>query len=350
MRAVVTHRAGSMRLMDVPEPADPGPGQVLVRPEAVGICGSDYHFLTGEIITPPQFGPQFPRVQGHEVAARITALGPGCPPGLAIGQRVALFPMAWCGGCYPCTHGRRNACPNFRIIGVHVEGALADYLTIAAEQVFPVADLDAALAAFCEPMSISVHAVERGQVREGEPVVVIGGGPIGQSVALCALERGARVLLMDLIDSRLELARANGAEVVSAAETDAVTAARDWAGTAGPPLVFECVGARVTVRQAVDMVSSAGRVVIVGIGHEEVRLPINAFTEREITILGSTVCTHEDFAEAIRMVGAYREAVARLITHERPLADAVDAIAHAMANPDEVMKLVIRDQRSHASN
>jgi 2-desacetyl-2-hydroxyethyl bacteriochlorophyllide A dehydrogenase len=331
-----------MGLAEVPGPADPGPGQVLVRPEAVGICGSDYHFLTGELVTPPEFGPQFPRVQGHEVAARVAAIGPGCPPGLQVGQRVALFPMAWCGECYACTHGRRNTCPNFRLIGVHVEGALAEYLTIAAEQVFPVADLDAPLAAFCEPMSIAVHAVQRGEVGEGEPVVVIGGGPIGQSVALCALDRGARVMMTDLVASRLDLARENGVEVVNAAEADAVAAARGWAGTAGPPVVFECVGRPATVRQAVDMVSSAGRVVIVGIGHEEVSLPINAFTERELTILGSTVCTHEDFAEAIRIVGAYRDAVARLITHERPLDDTVDAIAYAMANPDQVMKLVIR--------
>jgi 2-desacetyl-2-hydroxyethyl bacteriochlorophyllide A dehydrogenase len=342
MRAVVTHQAGAMSLVDVPEPGEPGPGQVLVRPEAVGICGSDYHFLTGDIVTPPEFGPQFPRIQGHEVAARVAALGPDCPRGLEVDQRVALFPMAWCGECYACTHGRRNACPNFRIIGVHVEGALADYLTISAEHVFPVDDLDAPLAAFCEPMSIAVHAVERGEVAKGEPVVVLGGGPIGQSVAICALDRGARVLLTDLVDSRLELARANGAEVVNAAMADAVAAARDWAGTAGPPAVFECVGVPGTVRQAVDMVSSAGRVVIVGIGHDQVSLPINAFTEREITILGSAVCTPEDFAEAISIVGAHREAVARLITHERPLDDAVDAIAHAMANPNEVMKLVIR--------
>jgi threonine dehydrogenase-like Zn-dependent dehydrogenase len=191
-------------------------------------------------------------------------------------------------------------------------------------------------------MSIAVHAVERGEVGEGESVVVLGGGPIGQSVALCALDRGARVMVTDLVASRLELARANGAEVVNAAEDDAVAAARSWAGPAGPPAVFECVGAPGPVRQAVDMVSPAGRAVIVGIGHEEVRLPINAFTERELSVLGSTVCTHEDFAEAIRIVGTHRKAVARLITHERPLDDAVDAIAHAMANPEEVMKLVIR--------
>lgn len=342
MRAVVTREAGTMRLADVPEPAEPGPGQVLVQPEAVGICGSDYHFFTGEITTPPEFGPQFPRIQGHEVAARVVGLGPDCPPTLQVGQRVALFPMAWCGECYPCTHDRPNACPNFRLIGVHVDGALAEYLTIAADQVFPVAGLDAPQVAFCEPMSIAVHAVERGEVDEGEYVVVIGGGPIGQSVALCARDRGARVLLTDVVAGRLDLARANGAEVVNAAVDDAVTAARDWAGLAGPPVVFECVGTPGPVRQAVDMVSSAGRAVIVGIGHEEVSLPINAFTERELTVLGSTVCTHEDFAEAIRIVGAHQEAVARLITHERSLDDAVDAIAHAMANPDQVMKLVVR--------
>jgi L-gulonate 5-dehydrogenase len=148
--------------------------------------------------------------------------------------------------------------------------------------------------------------------------------------------------MTDLVDSRLELARANGVEVVNAAKHDAVAAARNWAATAGPPIVVECVGAPVTVRQAVDMVSSAGRVVIVGIGHEEVSLPVNAFTERELTVLGSTVCTHEDFGEAIRLVGAHQEAVARLITHERPLEDAAEATAHAMANPHEVMRLVIR--------
>jgi 2-desacetyl-2-hydroxyethyl bacteriochlorophyllide A dehydrogenase len=342
MRAVVTHRAGAIGLAEVPDPAEPGPGQVLVAPEAVGICGSDYHFLTGELVTPPEFGPQFPRIQGHEVAARIEAIGPACPPGLHVGQRVALFPMKWCGECYACTHGRQNACPNFRLIGVHVEGALAEYLTIAADQVFPVTDLDAPPTAFCEPMSIAVHAVERGGVAPGEPVVVLGGGPIGQSVALAALDRGARVLVTDLVARRLELARTNGAEVINAAEADVVDTARRWAGAAGPPAVFECVGMPGPVRQAVDMVSPAGRVVIVGIGHEEVHLPIKVFTEREISVMGSTVCTHEDFAEAIRIVEGNREEVARLITHERSLDDAVDAIAHAMANPGEVMKLVIR--------
>jgi 2-desacetyl-2-hydroxyethyl bacteriochlorophyllide A dehydrogenase len=342
MRAVVTHGAGTMSLTEVPDPAEPGPGQVLVRPEAVGICGSDYHFLTGELVTPPEFGPQFPRIQGHEVAGRIAAIGPACPPDLQVGQRIAVFPMRWCGECYACSHGRQNACPHFRLIGVHVEGALAEHLTIAADQVLPVSGLDAPLTAFCEPMAIAVHAVERGGVAEGEPVVVLGGGPIGQSVALAALDRGARVLVTDLVGGRLELARANGAEVVNAAETDVVAAARRWAGVAGPPAVLECVGTPGTVRQAVDMVSPAGRVVIVGIGHEEVRLPIKAFTDREISVLGSTVCTHEDFAEAIRIVECNREAVARLVTHERSLDDAVGAIAHAMGSPGEVMKLVIR--------
>jgi 2-desacetyl-2-hydroxyethyl bacteriochlorophyllide A dehydrogenase len=342
MRAIVTQAPERMVLTEVPTP-EPGSGQVLVRPEAVGVCGSDYHFLTAELVTPPEFGPQFPRIQGHEVSARIEALGPDCPGRLQVGQRVALFPMTWCGACYACTHGRQNACPNFRLIGVHVEGALADRLVIAADQVFPVSGLPAPLTAFCEPMSIAVHALERGQIVRGEAVVVLGAGPIGQSVAIAALERGARVLMTDLVASRLELGQAAGADVVHASDTEDVVAfARDWAGEEGPPAVLDCIGEPGPIRDAVDMVSSAGRVVIVGIGHKEVRLPVNAFTEREIAVLGSTVCTREDFAEAIAIVERNQEAVSRLITHERPLEETPEAVAHAMANPAEVLKLVIR--------
>lgn len=164
MRAVVTRKAGIMEVGEVADPGQPGAGQVLVRPEAVGICGSDLHFLTGELATPPAFGPQYPRVQGHEFAGVIDALGQGCPPELDVGQRVAVWPLSSCGRCRACRIGRPNACPQFRLVGIHVDGALAERVTVAAGQVFPVGDLEPAVAAFCEPMSIAVHALERGGV------------------------------------------------------------------------------------------------------------------------------------------------------------------------------------------
>src|SRR3954447_23179883 len=127
MRAAVTEGVGSIALLDRAAPPAPGPGEVVVAPEAVGICGSDYHFFLGEL-SEAAGGAQFPRVQGHEVAGRITALGPGCRDELTPGERVALWPLHACGECYPCAVGRPNACDRFRLIGIHLDGGLQQQL------------------------------------------------------------------------------------------------------------------------------------------------------------------------------------------------------------------------------
>jgi threonine dehydrogenase-like Zn-dependent dehydrogenase len=344
MRAVVTRRAGSMEVGDVPDPGEPGAGQVLLRPEAVGICGSDLHFLTGELATPPAFGPQFPRVQGHEFAGVVEAIGPGCPPELALGQRVAVHPLSSCGRCRACRIGRGNACRDFRLVGVHVDGALADRVTVAADQVFGVGDLPPAVAAFCEPMSIAVRALERGVVAEGDRVVVLGAGPIGQAVTIGALDRGAQVLVTDVAAARLVPAAAAGAEVLDAGASDVVGTAGEWSGGDGPAVVVDCTGRPSAIADGVAMVAPAGRVVVVGISHEQVSLPVDAFTRKELDLLGSTVCTAADFAEAVRLVGRHQEQVSGLVTHQAPLTEAPAAIAHAMHHPGEVLKLVIRTE------
>jgi 2-desacetyl-2-hydroxyethyl bacteriochlorophyllide A dehydrogenase len=344
MRAVVTRQAGTMELGEVADPGEPGAGQVLVRPEAVGICGSDLHFLTGELATPPAFGPQYPRVQGHEFAGVVEALGPGCPPELAVGQRVAVHPLSSCGRCRACRIGRGNACPNFRLVGVHVDGALADRVTVAADQVFGVGDLPPAVAAFCEPMSIAVRALERGRVTGEDRVVVLGAGPIGQAVTIGALDRGAQVLITDVAAGRLAPAVAAGADVLDVTGADVVASAREWSDGEGPAVVVDCTGQPAAIADGVAMVAPAGRVVVVGISHQQVALPVNAFTQKELDLLGSTVCTAADFADAVRLVARHRAQVERLVTHQAPLADAPAAVAHALHHPGEVLKLVIRTE------
>jgi 2-desacetyl-2-hydroxyethyl bacteriochlorophyllide A dehydrogenase len=344
MRAVVTRRAGIMEVGEVADPAEPSAGQVLVRPEAVGICGSDLHFLTGELATPPAFGPQYPRVQGHEFAGVIEALGPGCPPEIAVGQRVAVHPLSSCGRCRACRIGRGNACPDFRLVGVHVDGALADRVTVAADQVFGVGDLPPAVAAFCEPMSIAVRALERGRVAGEERVVVLGAGPIGQAVTIGALDRGAEVLITDVAAARLTPAAAAGADVLDVTRADAVASAREWSDGEGPAVVVDCTGQPSAIADGVAMVAPAGRVVVVGISHHQVALPVNAFTQKEIDLLGSTVCAAPDFAEAVRLVARHRAEVERLVTHQAPIAAAPAAVAHALHHPGEVLKLVIRTE------
>ena len=208
---------------------------------------------------------------------------------------------------------------------------------------FGVGDLSARAAAFIEPTSIAVRAVARARIAAGERVLVLGAGPIGQAVCLAARARGASVLLADRLQTRLERARELGADAVLAGSAEEIApAVREWAGAEGPPVVVEAIGVPEAVRGAVEMVSTAGRVVIVGLSDREVSLPIGAFPFRELDVLGTSCCSAAEFAEAVELVRAHREAVEGLITHEFALAEAPAALAHVAEHPAEVMKAVIR--------
>jgi threonine dehydrogenase-like Zn-dependent dehydrogenase len=339
MRAVVTRAKGVMELADVPETGEPGPGQVVVRPEAVGICGSDFHFFLGEL------GSQFPRIQGHEVAGTIEALGPDCAKGLGVGDRVALHPLSSCGSCYPCRVGRGNVCDNFSLVGIHEDGGLQERLRLPEDQVFLTKEPKPAVAAFAEPVSIAVRTVRRAGIEAGEKVAVLGAGPIGQAVCLLARDLGASVLLIDPVGGRLELGEGIGAEVLRWSDREEVVyLTREWSGGEGPEVTVDATGAPDAVRAAVDMAASAGRVVIVGMSHHEVPLRVFSFTEKELDVLGVSCCQGDEFAEAVAFVEAHSAQVERLITHEFPLERAPEALEWAMEHPTEAMKVVIEQE------
>ena len=342
IRAAVTEGAGSMVLRERPAPSAPDHGEVVIRPEAVGICGSDYHFFAGQL-SDAAGGSQFPRVQGHELAGTITALGAGCRAELRVGQRVAVWPLHACGQCYPCGIGRPNACDQLKLTGIHLDGGLQQRLAIGQRQVFPIDVDDPAIAALAEPVSIAVRAVNRAAIQPGEHAVVLGAGPIGQCICLVARERGAEVLVIDLQQSRLALSRRMGAETLHWHGADEVVAfARRWAGPAGPPVAFDATGAAAATAAMVNMVASAGRAVQVGMSNEEAPIRVGSLTEKELDLLGVSCCGAAEFADAVAVVERSGDPLARLISHEFPLAEAPEAIRFAMSNPAEVMKVVIR--------
>ncbi len=343
MRAIVTDGVGVMTVVDRPDPGEPGPGEVLLAPEAVGLCGSDFHFYAGEL-SEAAGGSQFPRVQGHEVAATIVAVGEDCRPELAIGQRVAVYPLRACGDCYPCSVERPNTCDGFELIGIHVDGGLQERLAAPQDQVFPIRIDDPAIAALAEPVSIAVRAVNRAAIRPGERAVVLGAGPIGQAVCVVARERGADVLMIDLLPARLELARAIGADGLLWTSPDEVlVGARCWAGGGGPPVVFDATGVPVAVRAMIEMVASAGRAVQIGMSGDEVTFRLGSLTEKELDLLGVSCCGGGEFGEAVRVVERNASLLEPLITHRFPLERAPDALRFAMSNPNEVMKVVVGD-------
>jgi L-gulonate 5-dehydrogenase len=335
-----------MEVVDVHDPGAPEPGEVVVRLEAVGLCGSDLHYFLGDIGSVPD-SRLYPRIQGHEAAGVVEAVGPDCPAGIEVGQRVALWPLTACGHCYPCRIGRGNACSNISLIGVHRDGALSERLRLPASQVFLVGDQDPAVAALIEPVSIAVRAVVRARMTAGEKAVVFGAGPIGQAVATAAIDRGAAVLLVDLVPSRVERGGATGADVLVLPEgIDVVAAAREWAGHEGPEVVFEATGVPEVARTAVELVSQAGRVVVVGLSSRDAPLRVGELAFKEIDLLGVSCCNADEFAEAAALVARREEALRELITHEFPLRETPAAIEYAIRHPAEVMKIVIRLETS----
>jgi L-gulonate 5-dehydrogenase len=232
---------------------------------------------------------------------------------------------------------------NFSLIGVHEDGGLQELLCIADTQVFPIVGAGPEVAALVEPISIAMRAVHRGRITDGERVVVLGAGPIGQSLLVAAQDRGAQVLLIDLLDDRLETARALGAETArwtTAAEV--VGRAREWSGGDGPQVVIDATGVPAAVEAAVELVTPAGRVVQVGMSGDSVTLRLGSFTEKELDMVGVACCGTGEFAEAVDLTERNAARLTQLVSHEFPLQEAPEALRFAMEHPDEVMKVVIR--------
>lgn len=333
MRQILTIEPHKMELREVPDPIA-GPGEAVVRIERVGLCGSDYHLFVGH-----HPYATYPQTQGHELAGIIESFGPGYDGPLAEGVRVAIEPLLPCGACFACRRGRRNCCSSLRVLGAHVPGGLVDRLAVPVSSLYPVGDLDPELAALCEPISIGVQAVARGGVETGDDVVVLGAGPIGQAALLSAKDRGARVLVADLLPERLDVARRLGADrVVDSGKVDLAVELDAW--TEGAAVVIEATGAPAVVRLGVELTAPSGTLVIVGLSQEEVSLPILEFTRKELSVLGSRNNAGR-FGDAVELVRRTRERVRALITHRHSLEETPAAIAFAVEHPQEVEKVMI---------
>jgi threonine dehydrogenase-like Zn-dependent dehydrogenase len=339
--AAVTRSPGEMVIEDVSDPGRPRTGNVIVRPETVGICGSDFHLFSGDVGALSGARDFYPRIQGHEVSAVIDDPSEDAT-GLNEGDRVAIFPLLPCGTCYPCQAGRANVCIRFRLVGVHLDGGLAERLEVPATSVFATGDLDPDGTAFVEPASVAGHALARGRLRPGEQVVVFGAGPIGLATVLAAVQAGARVLVIDPIEVRRDLAKQLGAErTVWAAPADLLAETGDWTGGDGLSLVIETSGEPGVLPAAVTMVSSAGRVVVVGMSSGAAVIRPGVFPEKEIDVIGSSCATRQDFRRAISLVSANRASLTALFSHHFPLTRTAEAFEFAMSRPPDAIKILV---------
>jgi len=333
MLAAVTRSPGVLVVDDVPEPGAPGPRDVIVRPEAVGHCGSDLHFYTGDTGALSGARSFFPRIQGHEFSAVVEQLGRDCPAGVRAGDRVAVWPLRACGRCYPCRSGRANACVSLDLVGIHRDGGLQQLVPVPVSQLFGVGDLGPEPAAFVEPMSIAVHALGRAGIPDGEQAIILGAGPIGLATVLAATAAGARVMAADPVPARRDLALTMGAENAAwGGDGGLLDAVQAWTHGPGAPVVIDTTGDPGALAQATRLVCSAGRVVVVGMSAAAAPLRSGVFPEKEIDVLGSSCATAADFRSAVALMQAHRETISALFSHRFPLTHAREAI-ECVANP-----------------
>jgi len=275
MRALVKARpeAGA-ELREVPVP-HPGPGEVLIRLEAVSLCGTDLHIYRWDEWAQGRLGKYLPRIFGHEMAGRVVAHGPGTGA-VPLGTRVAAETHLVDWTCYQCRTGREHVCANLRILGVDADGAFAEYMVLPERNAWPSEGLKPEIAAIQEPMGNAVHAAFVEELA-GQTVVVTGCGPIGlMSVAIAKLAGAARVFATDINPERLEIARTLGADVAIDGREDVVARLRELTGGVGVDVVLEMSGAEIAIRQGFEAVTNGGRVSPLGVPARPITLDLSA--------------------------------------------------------------------------
>jgi len=309
MRAAVLHGRRDLRFDTVATPA-PQPGELLLEVTAVGVCATDAaEWAHGPRLMPvesvhPVTGHHGPLTMGHEIAGRVVAVGADVDSWW-VGRLVASCGAAPCGSCALCVSERSNICRRYWAVGLHRDGALARYVVTPAESCVDVGGwgLDEHQAALVQPMTIAVHAARRSAVRRGDIAVVQGVGGIGAFLIHVLVDRGARVVAVDLDPERLELARSLGAVTTirgGTADTAAELAAA-WGDEL--PLFFEVTGAERGMNLAVDVVPMGTTIVAVGIAKTANPVDLGRVTVRELSIIGTNAMVREtDLVEAARLV------------------------------------------------
>ncbi len=326
-------------LVDAPLPR-PRAGEVLVRVEAVGICGSDLELVRGT--REPAFC-RYPVVPGHEWAGVVATASPAHAH-LPEGARVVVEGHHYCGACGACRAGRTHLCANYDEYGFTRDGGYREYVAARADLCHPIGGVDTSIAALAEPTACALHAVERSQITQGDRVAVVGAGPIGLLVAACAAARGpARLIVADVRDSTLHVARALGAtDTVCAPAASLAEAITDALGGAAD-VVIEAAGHPLAQAAAADALTRGGRLTILGIAGKGRTVPFNfdGLVFRDARVEAVFAYPSSVFARAVRLIDERIIDPSPLVTHRFPLSRAAHALELLEARRESAIKVLL---------
>lgn len=339
MKAIQLEKPGQFRVIDIAEPAAPGPGEAVVRVHQVGICGTDLGGYLGKM---PFYS--YPRIPGHELGVEVVAVGEGVTE-VRPGDRCSVEPYLNCQRCHACRRGHTNCCHHNQTLGVHCDGGLRRLYTVPARKLHRGGSLGFEQLALVETLAIGSHAVFRAAPKPGETVLVIGAGPIGLSVIEFAKLSGARTVVLDMNEQRLAfvrevmgvsdtvLARGDGSEV---AAVEALTEGN------GAESVVDATGSHRSMSQALAFCAFAGRLVYVGITQADLSFPhAPILHRRELSILGSRNALPGDFRSIIDHIQAGRIDTRPWITHRTGFGDMIGEFPSWLKPETGVIKAMV---------
>jgi len=346
MKAAVTADTRKIEYTDAPDP-DPGPTQVLLALRYTGICGSDLHVYRGEFAG----RVNFPLIQGHEFSGVVAQKGKEVW-GLEIGDRVCVDPIISCRKCPACLEGRYNACRNLKLLGIDMNGGLAQHVCVDQEQCFKIPEaISERDAALVELFSIGMHATSVSGIQPGDRVVVLGTGRVGLAVLQnMLLSPAEKVAVADISLYKLKIAESLGASLaINSAETDAVRAVEEFTGGQGADCVVECigeadpnvVGGKSPVEQAVEMIRNAGRITVLGQGPHSYGIHWKTLVWKEATIRTSRT-NRGQFPRVIATMAQGKYDTAAMVSAEYPLERTAEAFALLDKEPPDVVKVLIK--------
>lgn len=335
MKAIQITKPGEIKIIEKEMPKAEK-GEALLKVLYCGICGADVASYTGN-----QPFTTYPRIPGHEFSAQIVEI-PENDRGLKAGDIITCNPYFNCGECYACKRGIVNACHDNQTMGVQRDGSFQEYITMPIERIIDGKGLSAKELALIEPFSISCHALSRAQVNEGDNLLIMGAGPIGLFALIKAKAMGARVLIADMLPSRLELAKEFGADcIVNVKETDLHKDCEEFTNGNGFDACVEACGAPETFLSCIDEAAHGANIILIGNGKRETTFVHSIILKKELNIFGSRNAFTKDFEELIDLVKSGKADIIKMVSGVYDIENAKDAFEALSHNDGTLAKLLI---------
>lgn len=336
MKAVYMEKPWNIEISDVQMPK-PKEGEALLRVKSAGICGSDIGAFRGTngLVS-------YPRIIGHEIAGEVISIPENNKNGIKPGDRVIVDPYLYCGHCYPCSIGRTNCCVDLKVLGVHVDGGMAEYFCHPADMLLKVPDdMPWDIIPLAEPLTIALHGIHRLNLKAGEHIAINGAGPIGLLAAMVALHYGAEPIMIDLVKERLDFAKSLGVRyTINLRKEDLVEKVSEYTNGRMAECVMEASGANSAIRATLDIVSHAGRIALTGWPKQETPIPTDMITRKEVDVRGARTSAGE-FPEAIDLIYHQKVDARRILTKVISIDEAPETIRDIEKNPGNYMKVNI---------